>query len=839
MELLHAIEHWKKWLVISALIVCLLSSAGFSANLNEWETLATYGYNSPMAGYGIAGSDNNSFIFSFFGANNSGQSGEGGVMRYNTVSNSWVQVNSINKAFLQRGAGVTWDGGNYIYGLAGRSNGNLSRLDVANAGDGGNNNLGYTNGLANMAGVDYGSPMVWNGGDYIFAVNSNGYIRNMRRYSISGNSWTDLGASPWTSSGSGVGLGMALDETNKNIFLVRGFRNTGNYTEFARYNISGNSWTTLANLPFTFGAFGGLAWDGGSYIYAVAGGGYDYSGSNTNAGNATNAFARYNIGNNVWENMANLPAPVGNNGSDVNDMNASFMSSSSLVRSGDYLYYLACNKAFFRYRHRIGGQNLQMTNVNAGPLRHASNTVYAGNFDLTDANESIIEMRVFKAGGTATTTEIPSLQLWSDVGSSVGVWDSGDSVINPAMSWNATLGCYAMSGATWTVSDPFTFVLTANLADTASLTDGHTFRAEIRGSQKTSGSSDSGVLFANSAGSSDDEWKPLQYFSNPDTLTVNTKIAATEMNLARGPTSTITSDANDSMIMAFTIPDDGGRAWTLNDVHVAHTGTLTAGTDYALSLWLDVDGDSSFEPAGHDAAGEHALEWSAGNSRWQDNGADLGVSVPIGGQRFFLALDANINGGNNETVKLTLPNSTTDSAFTLAPNINRMDTVAVSNTFTFLVVNHAPVNTSLTITALDSGGMVPDSTYTITTVHTDADAYANMKYCDLFINSSADTTTAGACAYLRYNEDDDHFYVRNDANTLWVDAGASGGASGGNSYVTLTGASASKGNDTITITWQLTTEFTWDDESCSAYMATMDVQNESDPLEDKVAVRIE
>ncbi|MFY9801073.1 MAG: hypothetical protein WAK10_07490, partial [Methanoregula sp.] len=67
--------------------------------------------------------------------------------------------------------------------------------------------------------------------------------------------------------------------------------NGTNTRNFFRYNISGNSWFSLANIPGNVGAGGSLVSDKGNYIYAFN-------------GTSKPFFWRYDILNNSWNDAA-------------------------------------------------------------------------------------------------------------------------------------------------------------------------------------------------------------------------------------------------------------------------------------------------------------------------------------------------------------------------------------------------------------------------------------------------------------------------------------------------------------------------------------------------------
>ncbi len=98
-----------------------------------------------------------------------------------------------------------------------------------------------------------------------------------------------------------LGLGGLWLYNNGNYIYAFNGTNTRN---FFRYNISGNSWSSLANIPGNVGAGGSLVSDKGNYIYAFN-------------GTSKPSFWRYDIFNNSWSDaaVANPSLNVGAGGS--------------------------------------------------------------------------------------------------------------------------------------------------------------------------------------------------------------------------------------------------------------------------------------------------------------------------------------------------------------------------------------------------------------------------------------------------------------------------------------------------------------------------------------------
>lgn len=109
---------------------------------------------------------------------------------------------------------------------------------------------------------------------------------------------------------------------------------------------------------------------------------------------------------------------------------------------------------------------------------------------------------------------------------------------------------------------------------------------------------------------------------------------------------------------------------------------------------------------------------------------------------------------------------------------------------------------------------------TFTTVHSDDDGVADLKSVQFLIDS---VTTGVNAPHFQYDYNNDIFYVRDDANTAWVSAGAAGAVSQTcNSYACIEPGSvvSGVGND-LTVTWKIS--FLGNDfGTYNAYVFTLD-----------------
>jgi predicted CXXCH cytochrome family protein len=162
------------------------------------------------------------------------------------------------------------------------------------------------------AAVGAGASLVWAQGDFIYAFRGGGTTA-FWRYQISTNTWNpNRGSSPAITGGvpapapGAVGAGGNLVCISGDfIYALRG----GGTTDFWRYQISANTWNPVpgaspaitggvpAPAPGAVGAGGSLVNVGGSFIYALRGGG-------------TTDVWHYDVARNLWTPNASAPRPI-------------------------------------------------------------------------------------------------------------------------------------------------------------------------------------------------------------------------------------------------------------------------------------------------------------------------------------------------------------------------------------------------------------------------------------------------------------------------------------------------------------------------------------------------
>ena len=166
-----------------------------------------------------------------------------------------------------------------------------------------------------------GTCMTWDNGDYLYTLfgasyadEENGYYRHyFYRYSISNDNWEQL-ENTLNPKGQGAGDAITWVPGTENdwIYAILGSADHG--TSFWRYNINTDTWESRSFNPGWPTTDDGcsLVWAGDNYLYALRGEWMESSPSYD--------FARYDLINNNWEDMAPIPAyPWGGGDGGVGD----------------------------------------------------------------------------------------------------------------------------------------------------------------------------------------------------------------------------------------------------------------------------------------------------------------------------------------------------------------------------------------------------------------------------------------------------------------------------------------------------------------------------------------
>lgn len=153
-----------------------------------------------------------------------------------------------------------------------------------------------------------GTALAWDNSDRIYALCGARYSDSDRRvffrYMISTNSWAQLEDTPGPQ---GAGDAITWSGYDNHIYAILGSSEHG--TIFTRHDAASNTWETKASPPAGTDDGCSLAWAGGTYLYALRGEYLEIT--------PLRDFWRYDIVNNSWSSMADIPEEggVGDGGS--------------------------------------------------------------------------------------------------------------------------------------------------------------------------------------------------------------------------------------------------------------------------------------------------------------------------------------------------------------------------------------------------------------------------------------------------------------------------------------------------------------------------------------------
>lgn len=198
-----------------------------------------------------------------------------------------------------------------------------------------------------LATTNYGSSMVYDGSQYIY-LNRGGNTSNFYRFDTLGSS-----GSKWdTMATQATGYGSELLLNSGYIYTLRG-QNVAN-NPFYRYDISGDSWTTLANLDIDVYNDGFLA-DGGDGNFYVS------------KGENTTNFYKYSVSGDSWTQLDDAPARIYQGGSgESNGNNKLYMLSgtgTNSIRDGIYTYVMETSSSGFEESGTYTSQTHDLTSV--------------------------------------------------------------------------------------------------------------------------------------------------------------------------------------------------------------------------------------------------------------------------------------------------------------------------------------------------------------------------------------------------------------------------------------------------------------------------------------------
>ncbi len=314
----------------------------------------------------------------------------------------------------------------------GFSNGTTSTVVVVGSGSGASIKLSGSDTTINrvtvtstLSGGDFhgGSQIVGDSSsDYLYITEATNISTALRRYSISGNSWTNL-ASVYAY----FGAQMLWNGTDDYIYLAE-----GQSTAFDRYSISGNSWSSMtaipASLPSSIGQTAALRYSTEDYIYLFRGNGF----SN---------FYRYSISGNSWTSLTSTPVALDVGLQAIRDANS------------DSIYLVAGNSTHF-YKYSIASNTFtSMTNVPVSLTGSNAETLHDQGSDYIYLLKASGGFYRYSISGNSWTTLATGASVVTDYGSTL-IHNSGDDIIYATGQWDCCSAVkiwgYSISGDSWT-----------------------------------------------------------------------------------------------------------------------------------------------------------------------------------------------------------------------------------------------------------------------------------------------------------------------------------------------------------------------------------------------------
>ncbi|TVQ16516.1 MAG: T9SS C-terminal target domain-containing protein [Bacteroidetes bacterium] len=158
-----------------------------------------------------------------------------------------------------------------------------------------------------------GAVMVYTDEDFMYLFPGSGYgyeKYDWYRYSITANSWEDMGALPHRQGPGNAAVWVRGEEAGTDqdyLYVQFGITPSGNYThaEFWRYGLQTQQWENMADHQFGADDGSALVWDGHEYIYHSPGA---YQEQSWDTGHSQKReLMRYHILTNTWESMERAP----------------------------------------------------------------------------------------------------------------------------------------------------------------------------------------------------------------------------------------------------------------------------------------------------------------------------------------------------------------------------------------------------------------------------------------------------------------------------------------------------------------------------------------------------
>ena len=264
-------------------------------------------------------------------------------VRWNEQSGEVVNLTNLPSGAYNGSSLVYESTNNKIYYTGGSVNNRFYIYDIAT------NEWSEESADPPPAATNYGSSMVYDGTQYIY-LNRGGNSSTFYRYDTqeeAGSRWSTL-----TNAPAGLGYGAELLLNGNYIYTLRG-QNVADNPLF-RYDISGDSWTTLDGIGIDVYNDGFLTDGGDGNFYAAK-------------GENTNGFYKYSVADDLWSEIGNAPARIYTGGSgESNGSNKIYMLSGNgtgSVRDDIYTYVNQTTTSGFKESGSYISQTHDLTSV--------------------------------------------------------------------------------------------------------------------------------------------------------------------------------------------------------------------------------------------------------------------------------------------------------------------------------------------------------------------------------------------------------------------------------------------------------------------------------------------
>lgn len=254
--------------------------------------------------------------------------------RYDPGSDTWDDAAASDAPQpFSSGSSLVYDGSRYIYGLKGNADDTFMRYDAEN------------DTWETLANTDFGSPTehvtnnVAAGGDLamgdsntVYAIQGGTYT-GFSKYSISGNSWTSLSNLPAGASADGAQIEFDED-TNAVYYIPANAKNA-----MFKYDVTNDEWSALPDAPFSLST-GAAMRNVDGILYILRGG-------------STQNFYTYDIEKASWEIPNNNLFSTNFRGTDLR----TFTTGAQIVKGDGNYYYIArggIDSLFIRYDASTG-----------------------------------------------------------------------------------------------------------------------------------------------------------------------------------------------------------------------------------------------------------------------------------------------------------------------------------------------------------------------------------------------------------------------------------------------------------------------------------------------------